>query len=153
MTELTLDNFKIASALFIRQISGTPIPDLFGSTDGKAVGTYIEQAFNHYLRATYDYIPGNAASGIDFPDLNVDLKVTSIRQPQSSSPFRDASQKVYGLGYHLLVFTYEKFDDSTTQTARLNFRDAIFVSREKTGDYQTTYGLIGILNPRFRTSI
>ncbi|MGF1677184.1 MAG: restriction endonuclease [Rivularia sp. (in: cyanobacteria)] len=146
MTELTLDNFKIASALFIRQISGTPIPDLFGSTDGKAVGTYIEQAFNHYLRATYDYIPGNAASGIDFPDLNVDLKVTSIRQPQSSSPFRDASQKVYGLGYHLLVFTYEKSDDSTTQTARLNFRDAIFVAQEKTGDYQTTYGLIEILN-------
>ncbi len=76
MTELTLINFKIASALFIRQISGTPIPDLFGSTDGKAVGTYIEQAFNHYLRSSYDYIPGNAASGIDFPNLNVDLKVT-----------------------------------------------------------------------------
>ncbi|MEM6403420.1 MAG: restriction endonuclease [Cyanobacteria bacterium P01_D01_bin.116] len=146
MTELTLPNFKIASGLFIRKISGTPIPELFGSTDGKAVGTYIEQAFNNYLRTTYEYIPGNAASGIDFPDLNVDLKVTSIRQPQSSSPFRDASQKVYGLGYHLLVFTYEKSDDSRTQTARLNFRDAIFVAREKTGDYQTTYGLIGILN-------
>ncbi|PLZ32536.1 restriction endonuclease, partial [Fischerella thermalis WC542] len=67
-------------------------------------------------------------------------------QPQSSCPFRDASQKVYGLGYHLLVFTYEKFDDTTTRTARLDFRDAIFVTREKTGDYQTTYGLIGILN-------
>lgn len=44
------------------------------------------------------------------------------------------------------MFTYEKSDDSTAQTARLNFRDAIFVAREKTGDYQTTYGLIGILN-------
>ena len=44
------------------------------------------------------------------------------------------------------MFTYEKSDDSKTQTARLNFRDAVFVSREKTGDYQTTYGLIGILN-------
>lgn len=146
MSELTLPLLKIAAAEFIRAISGRPIPDLFGSTDGKAVGTYVEQAFNHYLRATYDYVPGNAALGIDFPDLNVDLKVTSIRQPQSSCPFRDASQKVFGLGYHLLVFTYEKFDDSTTRTAKLDFRDAIFVNRKKTGDYQTTYGLIGILN-------
>ncbi|PMB00728.1 restriction endonuclease [Fischerella thermalis CCMEE 5268] len=146
MTQLTLLNLKIAAAQFVKAMSGVPIPDLFGSTDGKAVGTYVEQAFNHYLRATYNYIPGNAALGIDFPDLNVDLKVTSIRQPQSSCPFRDASQKVYGLGYHLLVFTYEKFDDTTTRTARLDFRDAIFVTREKTGDYQTTYGLIGILN-------
>ncbi|OKH12536.1 restriction endonuclease [Fischerella major NIES-592] len=146
MTQLTLLNLKIAAAQFVKAMSGTPIPDLFGSTDGKAVGTYVEQAFNHYLRATYNYLPGNAALGIDFPDLSVDLKVTSIRQPQSSCPFRDASQKVYGLGYHLLVFTYEKFDDTTTRTTRLDFRDAIFVTREKTGDYQTTYGLIGILN-------
>ncbi len=146
MTELTLANLKTAAAQFVRQISTIPIPDLFGSTDGKAVGTYVEQAFNHFLRSTYDYIPGNAALGIDFPKLNVDLKVTSIRQPQSSSPFRDASQKIYGLGYHLLIFTYEKLDDSATRTARLQFRDAIFVSREKTGDYQTTYGLLGILS-------
>lgn len=78
MTQLTLADFKIAAALFVKQISGTPTPDLFGTTDGKAVGTYIEQVFNHYLRASYDYIPGNAASGIN-PDLNIDLKVTSIR--------------------------------------------------------------------------
>lgn len=146
MTELTLANLKTAAAQFVREISIIPIPDLFGSTDGKAVGTYVEQAFNHYLRNTYDYIPGNAALGIDFPKLNVDLKVTSIRQPQSSSPFRDASQKIYGLGYHLLIFTYEKFDDSATKTANLQFRDAIFVPLEKTGDYQTTYGLLAILN-------
>ncbi|PAX60695.1 restriction endonuclease [Brunnivagina elsteri] len=146
MAELTLPNLKVAASQFVRRISGIPIPDLFGSTDGKAVGTYVEQAFNHYLRATYNYIPGNAALGIDFPDLKVDLKVTSIRQPQSSCPFRDASQKVYGLGYNLLVLTYEKIDDGTTRSARLDFRDAIFVSQEKTGDYQTTYGLAGILN-------
>ncbi len=56
MTELTLANLKTAAAQFVRQISIIPIPDLFGSTDGKAVGTYVKQAFNHYLRNTYDYI-------------------------------------------------------------------------------------------------
>lgn len=50
---------------------------------------------------------GNSASGIDLPGLGVDIKVTSIKQPQSSCPFKSATQKVYGLGYGLLVFVYE----------------------------------------------
>ncbi len=126
-------------------MSATSIPNLYGITDSKAVGTYVEQAFHRYLVAQYYHTPGSSALGIDFPILEVDLKVTSIRQPQSSCPFRDASQKVYGLGYHLLVFVYEKNDDSVLRAARLNFPHAIFVAREQTGDYQTTYGLIEIL--------
>jgi len=41
----------------------------------------------------------------------VDIKVTSIRQPQSSCPFKSARQKIYGLGYSLLVFVYDKHDE------------------------------------------
>lgn len=83
--------------------------------------------------------------GIDFPGLEVDLKVTSIRQPQSSCPFRNASQKVYGLGYHLLVLAYEKLDNHSDRTANLNFLHVVFVAKERTGDYQTTYGIREIL--------
>ena len=90
-------------------------------------------------------MPGNAASGIDFPDLNVDLKATSISQPQSSCPFRDASQKVYGLGYHLLVFVYDKTDDPITQSAALDLRHVLFIEQSKTGDFQTTRGILQIL--------
>jgi hypothetical protein len=56
---------------------------------------------------------GNAASGIDLPsaDILTDIKVTSIKQPQSSCPFKDVKQKIYGLGYNLLVFVYDKKDD------------------------------------------
>ncbi|MDJ0516325.1 MAG: hypothetical protein QNJ74_08725 [Trichodesmium sp. MO_231.B1] len=131
--------------------------------------------------------------------LEVDLKVKSIRQPQSSCPFRDASnfsyhlsvisyqlsvprsycqrleilnriflsspcratargvakgkletlffgQKVYGLGYHLLVFVYEKIDNHELRATSLNFQNAIFVGKERTGDYQTTRGLIDIIS-------
>jgi hypothetical protein len=145
MTELTLPILKTAAREFVQQLSTTSISSLYGVTDGKAVGTYVEQAFHRYLVAKYLYSPGSSASGMDFPALQVDLKVTSIRQPQSSCPFRDASQKVYGLGYHLLVFAYEKIDDPVLRAARLNFQHAIFVSRERTGDYQTTYGLREIL--------
>lgn len=145
MTQLTLAIFKTAAREFALELSTTAISNLYGITDGKAVGTYVEQTFHRYLLAKYSYTPGSSASGIDFPELEVDLKVTSIRQPQSSCPFRDASQKVYGLGYHLLVLAYEKTDDRVLSAARLNFQHAIFVSREQTGDYQTTYGLREVL--------
>lgn len=36
------------------------------------------------------------------------MKVTSIRQPQFSCPFKSARQKIYGLGYALLIFIYER---------------------------------------------
>ncbi|NET76189.1 restriction endonuclease [Okeania hirsuta] len=146
MKKLTLPLFKTEAAIFVRDLSVTPILDLYGITDGKAVGTYVEQAFNNYLRTKYLYTPGSAASGIDFPELEVDLKVTSIRQPQSSCPFRDASQKVYGLGYNLLIFVYEKIDNRESRAASLNIQNAIFVAKERTGDYQTTRGLIEIIS-------
>jgi len=145
MYELTLTQLKTEVRDFVREFSTTPIPILYGVTDGKAVGTYIEQAFHKYLTDRYSYIPGSSASGIDLPELGVDIKATSIRQPQSSCPFRDASQKVYGLGYHLLVFVYEKVDLQDLHATRLSFRNAVFVAREQTGDYQTTYGLQEIL--------
>lgn len=144
MKELDLSELKAAARDFISQMSQTPIANLYGVTDGKAVGTYVEQAFRIYLTARYQYTPGNSALGIDFPELGVDLKVTSVRQPQSSSPFAAASQKVYGLGYHLLIFVYEKLDDPASATARLNFLHAIFIPKERTADYQTTFGLRGI---------
>jgi hypothetical protein len=72
-------------------------PILYGVTDGKAIGTYLEQKFRLYLQGKYEFMKGNSASGIDFPDLLVDVKVTSVRQPQSSCPFKSARQKIFDL--------------------------------------------------------
>ena len=91
------------------------------------------------------YDAGNSASGIDFPGLGVDIKVTSIRQPQSSSPFRSARQNVYGLGYHLLVFVYEKTDRHDDRTACLNMQHIVFIDRQRTADFQTTRGIRNII--------
>ena len=119
---------------------------LFGITDGKAIGTYLEQKFRSYLLKNYRFDPGNAASGIDFPDLNIDMKVTSIKQPQSSCPFKSARQKIFGLGYGLLVFVYDKSDDSSSQTGRLLINHTIYVEKERTADYQMTVGIQEILD-------
>ncbi|WFG46637.1 restriction endonuclease [Pseudonocardia alni] len=142
---MTLDDLLASATKFSRLLSATPIPSLFGVTDGKAVGTHVEATFNSYIGEHFTHAAGNAAKGIDFPTLNVDLKVTSKKQPQSSSPFRDATQKVYGLGYHLLLFVYEKSDDRRLQSARLDIRHLVFINSKNTADFQTTTGIAHIL--------
>lgn len=47
-------------------------PMLYGITDGKAVGTYLEQKIVKYLVDRYEFVQGNSASGIDFPNLDIE---------------------------------------------------------------------------------
>jgi hypothetical protein len=142
---LTLELLRDEAARFAALESTHPEPALYGVTDGKAVGTYFEAKFRMYLSQRYDFVVGNAAKGIDFPDLQIDVKTTSITQPQSSCPYKAARQKIFGLGYSLLVFVYEKADDAQTQTGTLNIQHTIFVETSRTADYQTTLGLRQIL--------
>ncbi|MBI4318988.1 MAG: restriction endonuclease [Chloroflexi bacterium] len=120
-------------------------PELFGVTDGKAVGTFIEHRFRHRLDALFAMQVGNSAFGTDLPSIETDIKVTSIRQPQSSCPFQSARQKVYGLGYNLLLFVYEKRDDQINRVATLRFVYCGYVEKSRTSDYQTTRGILEIL--------
>lgn len=142
---LTLEILQTEAALFSVTESSHAEPGLYGVTDGKAVGTYLEHKFVAYLMEKYSFAGGNSASGIDIPSVNVDIKVTSIKQPQSSCPFKTASQKIYGLGYHLIVFVYEKSDDAAKKTSRLKIHHTIFIDKMRTGDYQMTRGLREIL--------
>jgi len=142
---LTLQLLKEEATAFAIAESQHDEPSLYGVTDGKAVGTYLEHKFQDCLIEKYTYVYGSSAKGIDLPELGVDLKTTSIRQPQSSCPFKSARQKVYGLGYHLLVFVYDKTDDQQNQTGKLNILHTVFVDESKTGDFQTTVGLLKIL--------
>ena len=143
--KLTITKLQKEAAQFAEIETIYDEPSLYGVTDGKAVGTYLEHKFTAYLADKYDYQHGNSAAGIDLPSIEVDIKVTSIKQPQSSCPFKSASQKVFGLGYHLLIFVYEKYDDHKNKTGRLNMQHTIFVAKERTADYQTTKGLLEIL--------
>ncbi len=146
MPELTVEFLKSEAKTFADIESCHDEPTLFGVTDGKAVGTYFEHRFQAYLQGKYEYEEGSSAKGIDFPGLGVDMKVTSIKQPQSSCPYKSARQKIYGLGYSLLVFVYEKTDNPKNSTAQLNILHVIFVEAERTADFQMTTGLMSILN-------
>jgi hypothetical protein len=142
---LTIDMLCQEAALFSRQESSHDEPILYGVTDGKAIGTYLEHKFQAHLHEHYECGGGSSAKGIDFPELGVDMKVTRLTQPQSSSPFRSARQKIYGLGYGLLIFVYDKIDDAELRTSRLQIVHTTFVDRARTSDYQTTSGLLKLL--------
>lgn len=126
---------------FAAAFAASPHPALLGVTDGKAVGTYIETAFKLRLQdeGVITSSEGNAARGIDLPSLNTDIKVTSIRQPQSSSPFASYKQKIEGLGYDLILFVYSKLDEAGTCV--VEFQAVRLIPAALTGDYQTTRGL------------
>jgi len=141
--KLTIEKLIGEAQIFCVEQSKIQHSELYGVTDGKAVGTLIEHKFQSHLNEKYEVLVGSSAKGIDLPsdDILTDIKVTSIKQPQSSCPFKDAKQKIFGLGYNLLVFVYDKTDDTTTQTAILNFVSCSFVHKGRTADYTTTYRL------------
>ncbi len=109
---------------FAEDFSKIKHESLLGVDNGKAVGTYIEAAFK--LRLLEDGViqkdEGNAARGIDLPSLNTDIKVTSIRKPQSSSPFASFRQKIEGLGYDLILFVYDNTDESSRAASSVSMR-------------------------------
>ena len=141
--KLSIETLKQAAKEFCTAESEFENKDLYGITDGKAVGTFIEHKFQKYLKDRYEDEIGSSAKGIDLPsaDIHTDIKVTSIKQPQSSCPFKNAKQKIFGLGYNLLVFVYEKADNARKGIAKLDFVSCSFLEKERTADFTTTYRL------------
>ncbi len=151
LPQLSLALLLEEAGVFAERESNHCEPAIFGVTDGKAIGTYLEHKFQDYLSGRYAYERGSSGSGIDFPGLGIDMKVTRATQPQSSCPFRSARQKVYGLGYSLLVFVYDKDDNAETGTGRLHILNTIFIDKQRTADFQMTLGIRQILENKGNT--
>lgn len=137
MKRLTTKLLVQEAKIFSENMTKLNHKQLIGITDGKAVGTYVEHMFQGYLNSKYEVEIGSSAKGIDLPgEINTDIKVTSIRQPQSSCPFKSARQKILGLGYNILVFVYCKED--TEISCKLDFKYCTFIQAERTADYTIT---------------
>ncbi len=65
--KLTIKDLIHSAKLFCERESIYPNKELYGITDGKAVGTYIEHKFKKFLEDSYFMETGNSARGIDFP--------------------------------------------------------------------------------------
>lgn len=145
MEELNHQHLIKAAREFCKAESNVQREELFAITDGKAVGTFVEHKFQEFLSSRYKVTIGSSANGLDLPSINTGIKVTSIKQPQSSCPYKDSKQKIFGLGYNLIVFVYQKNDDTTHKTSALNFVSCSFIEAGRTADYQTTTGLRKII--------
>ena len=145
MKKLDERELIMSAEAFCKQESGKYRKELFGVTDGKAIGTFVEHLFQVYLSKNYEMEVGSSANGLDLPSVNTDIKVTSIKQPQSSCPFKDSKQKIYGLGYNLIVFVYKKVDDTKQKKGMLEFVSCTYIDKRRTADYQTTTGLKQII--------
>lgn len=124
--------------IFCNIMSQENHPELLGVTDGKAVGTYVEHRFQRYLSHNYTVKVGSSAKGIDLPGIHIltDIKFTSVTQPQSSCPYKNARQKIFGLGYNLLVFVYDKQD--VGDRCSLRFTHCTFIDSRRTADFTIT---------------
>ncbi|MDO4629517.1 MAG: restriction endonuclease [Planctomycetia bacterium] len=144
--KLTIECLIEEAVIFGSMMSQENHVSLFGVSDGKAVGTYVEHRFQEYLSERYIMLIGSSAKGIDLPDSEIltDIKVTSYIQPQSSCPFENARQKVFGLGYNLLVFVYQKQD--IDNRCNLHFKYCTFIEKHLTGDYTLTKRLREMLD-------
>lgn len=138
MKAMKLSDLKQEAKFFCEFMKEENHAILIGVTDGKAVGTYVEHRFQEYISGKYEIEIGSSAKGIDLPGeaIETDIKVTSIVQPQSSCPFKNARQKIFGLGYNILVFVYDKKDTMTTCT--LDFKYCTFIEKSRTADYTIT---------------
>lgn len=135
---MNIEDLKIEAKIFCELMSKLNHKSLIGVTDGKAVGTYVEHRFQSYISSKYIVEIGSSAKGIDLPgeEINTDIKVTSITQPQSSCPFKSARQKIFGLGYNILVFVYDKKD--TINSCTLDFKYCTFIEKKRTADFTIT---------------
>lgn len=143
---MTINDLKYEAKVFCEFMSKENHTNLIGVTDGKAVGTYVEHRFQSYIFEKYQVEIGSSAKGIDLPgeEINTDIKVTSITQPQSSCPFKGARQKIFGLGYNILVFVYDKKDSADSCT--LAFKYCSFIDKSCTADYTTTKRIREMVN-------
>jgi hypothetical protein len=143
---LTIRALQKMAVRFARKESAWDEPTLYGKTDGKKIGTYFEQKFLNYLSERSTFSPGSSSKDTDLPGLKVDIKVTSKSKPQSSSPYKSAKQKFFGLGHSLLVFVYRKVDNKTTQTGRLEIVDVVYIDARCTGDFSMPRRVSEVLN-------
>jgi hypothetical protein len=135
---LTTDKLFSAAKDFCDIERSVNFPELIGIDNGKTIGTLVEHRLKNFLIERYDIPIGNSASGIDLPseDINTDIKVTKYSQPQSSCPYKSSRQKIFGLGYNLLVLVYDKKD--TSDSCFLNFLNCTFIEASRTADYTAT---------------
>jgi len=105
------------------------------STKSKDIGTHFEDSLRAHLNDALGLEQrGSAASGIDLPHFNVDVKTTRITRPQSSSKIRAFGERLAGVPYNILLIVYSREDVEGGE--RYTFENCVYIPKERTGDHR-----------------
>jgi len=140
--KLTKKALQKESHAFAARISNIWETWIYNNARSKRLGTFIEDQLELFLREGYEFTKGSSSKGIDFPELLVDVKTTDHRQPQSSAPFSSIREKIFGLGYAVLIFVYRIRKDHEQRKGRLEITGTTFIDAGDTGDTTLTAKLI-----------
>jgi len=98
--KLTIKNLITLAKQFCEQESVTPNSELFGVTDGKAVGTHIEHKFKDFLLSKYDLQVGSSAIQEKYLwQLKFELLEYFLNNPTANKPQINL--------YHCSVFDFD----------------------------------------------
>ena len=104
-------------------------------TDGKSLGTYIEKLLKAEISRFFGIaIGGSPAAGVDIPELALNTKATSDRQPQSSEPFHSPYDRVLGSKYDIVVCIYNGTELFGSTACPLRILSAQYLERTEVAD-------------------
>lgn len=132
---LTIEALLAEVVPFAYSLTGVIIKDI---DKPKKIGDFVQEKLSEYLATKYSFTKGNSTLGIDFPSLNIDVKATRLHKPQSSSRFRSVRQKVFGLGYGIVLFAYEQIEDEFAMKTTIRVRRVVYIAAERTASYSIT---------------
>lgn len=126
---------SVAREAWLTHISRTKLPP---KTDGKSLGTCIEKLLKAEISRQLGVpLTGSAAAGVDIPELLLNTKATSDKQPQSSEPFDSPYERVLGAKFDILACVYNGKEFLQLQTATsLQITAAMYYERTEVADQQ-----------------
>jgi len=132
--ELDLRSYFDTVAEFCAEIESRTVPEDKSDTS-KRIGTYFEKELREWFEEKHGFVSeGSVAEGIDLPAFNIDVKMTSNRQPQSSSPFDDPGERITGVDYNILLFVYDKH--SVEEGNQFDIESCAYIPKERASDYR-----------------
>jgi len=130
---------------FIRNLENdNSLPDWFNEIkntgrpkkeDPKSLGTMIEKLIKAELGNRYKWkITGSSAMGVDIPEISLNIKSTSNKQPQSSEPYRSAYDRILGSDFDIILAIYDGITFLNQKSSSLDILQLNYLTKSQVAD-------------------
>lgn len=144
MRRLSIQSLKMLLRDAIRQNRIISVPD-----DGlisKSLRRYLLNSVEISLNSDGRFLSIDVADeNISFPEHATDLRVVDTFEPRMQTQQCGIEEKVYGSGNSLLILSCQFLSDEARKTVNAVPWTLVFIDSDRTGDFQTTYGLREIM--------